>query len=259
MESTVRLQPMKPMYDAVIHDENWTGMTDAKVRRRLQNRLNQRARRRRKEQYVASTFLMQSRGNHIPAGMLSRSPIITNAEILPFALPLSVDHLLSLVQFNVFRALVTNMTILSLPDVFICDEPNIKVSALPLPNHIPPALMPTALQRSVFHHSWMDIFPLPALRDNLICLQGRFDFCDLCDDVVGAMWDDQLEPHDERNGLVVWGEPWDIKSWEVMEGFLKKWGWVLTGCNELIESTNRWRQLRGEKPFLYSDIPVEPF
>lgn len=180
----------------------------------------------------------------------------------PFVIPLSVDHLLTLVQFNAFRGLVTNMQILCLPDMFSCDEPpNMKVVPLPLPKAMPLALMPTSMQRSVAHYSWIDVFPLPALRDNLIQLQESIDTVDLCDDVLGAMWDDQVEPHDERNGLVVWGEPWDVNSWELMEGFVQKWGWMLTGCPELIESTNKWRVLRGEQPFLYHDVvsdrPVE--
>jgi hypothetical protein len=36
-------------------------------------------------------------------------------------------------------------------------------------------------------------------------------------------------------------------GWEVTEGFLRKWGFLLEGCDELIESTNRWRALRGEE------------
>lgn len=173
----------------------------------------------------------------------------------PFVFPLSIDHLLTLVHFNAFRGFVTNMHILCIPYMFSCDEPpSMRVNPLPLPKAMPLALMPTSMQRTVPHYAWIDVFPLPVLRDNLIQLQESIDTCDLCDDVLGAMWDDQVEPHDDRNGVVVWGEPWDVNSWELMEGFVQKWGWMLTGCSELIEATNKWRVLRGERPFLYDDV-----
>lgn len=52
----------------------------------------------------------------------------------------------------------------------------------------------------------------------------------------------------DRRGLILWGEPYQRDSWEVTPGFLKKWWWVMKGCGELVESTNRWRTVRGEKP-----------
>lgn len=175
-----------------------------------------------------------------------------------FYLPLSVDHLLTLVHFNVFRALLTNMTILSLPGFFSCEEPKTTIASLSvplldkIPVGLPPTLVPTPLQRSVQHDAWIDLFPLPELRDNLIRLWGTFDTCEICDDVLGTMYDEEVCRHDERNGLVVWGDPWDVYSWELMEGFVRKWGYILAGCDELIEATNQWRARRGEEPLLLS-------
>jgi hypothetical protein len=54
----------------------------------------------------------------------------------------------------------------------------------------------------------------------------------------------------EKRGVLVWSDPWRADGWEVTEGFLKKWGRLLKGCRELIESTNRWRELRGEEPLV---------
>lgn len=85
-------------------------------------------------------------------------------------------------------------------------------------------------------------------------MQEVIDTCDLCDDVLGSMRNDQLETHEERNGLVPWGEPWDVKSWKIMEGFVEKWSWLLAGCPGLIEATNKWRVLRGQEPFVYCDV-----
>jgi hypothetical protein len=65
METRLMLRPMRPLDEvsfplflirsvlrtnvtsekAMVNDDNWTGLTDAQARRRRQNRLNQRARR----------------------------------------------------------------------------------------------------------------------------------------------------------------------------------------------------------------------
>ncbi|KAF4967686.1 hypothetical protein F66182_17906, partial [Fusarium sp. NRRL 66182] len=153
---------------------------------------------RRKEQVESSrgstTF---SEGDRTKMIMLSAS---ASSRQRPFYFPLSTDYLLTLVHFNVFRALLTNMSILSLPCLFSCEEPKTTIASLSAPllettrlpgKAIPETLMPTPLQRSIPHEAWIDIFPLPALRDNLIRLRGTIDECDLCDDVLGTMYDEE--------------------------------------------------------------------
>lgn len=60
----------------------------------------------------------------------------------------------------------------------------------------------------------------------------------------------------DRNGLILWGEPYRAENWEATPGFLRKWAWAVQGCDDLIESSNRWRSLRGEEPLLFS-VTVE--
>ncbi|XRM45628.1 hypothetical protein ABZX51_008707 [Aspergillus tubingensis] len=161
----------------------------------------------------------------------------------------SADHLLTLSKLNVFRAFMTNMTILGLGNCTTwCDDDD----ALSLFNTLPPeaiqekrlpvSLRPTKIQMQVPHHPWLDFFPLPRLRDNLCLMIDRFDDDELCHDVMG-FWDNASD----TCSLLVWGEPSDPANWEVTEQFLRKWPWVLRGCPELLKSTNRWRQKRGEK------------
>lgn len=50
-----------------------------------------------------------------------------------------------------------------------------------------------------------------------------------------------------RNGLIIWGEPHDMQSWEATPGFLTKWSWAVEGCEDLIAISNRWRNKRGEE------------
>ena len=53
-------------------------------------------------------------------------------------------------------------------------------------------------------------------------------------------------PVAKQRGFLVWGEPWRTSSWEMSEGYVEKWGWMLKGCHELLRSTNRYREQRGE-------------
>ncbi|RSL67064.1 hypothetical protein CEP53_003192 [Fusarium sp. AF-6] len=54
----------------------------------------------------------------------------------------------------------------------------------------------------------------------------------------------------------VWGSvPWDGTSWEVSEEFAKKWWFLIDG--ELLRATNFWRRQRLESNILASDILLE--
>ncbi|KAL4810912.1 hypothetical protein BDV18DRAFT_3404 [Aspergillus unguis] len=159
----------------------------------------------------------------------------------------STDHLLTLCKVNVFRAFMSNMNTLGMSagpgwmedealSPFSTSSPGyVSEENLPL------SLRPTKVQRKMSHHPWLDFFPFPRIRDNLI-MAGNFDDYPLCLDIMG-FW----TVTDEACGLLVWGEPTDPRSWEVSENFLKRWPWVVAGVPELLESTNRWRSSRGEK------------
>jgi hypothetical protein len=117
------------------------------------------------------------------------------------------------------------------------------------------------------------------MRDNLIEREGSFDRRELLMDLMGEMINitpsqpplhkvpnskvsshrslrqmplpathDDDEITSNRKGLIVWGEPHDMRNWEATPGFLAKWHWVVHGCNEVVESSNRWRAIRGEEP-----------
>ncbi len=126
---------------------------------------------------------------------LSTSPnqwFPTSAQSIIF--PLSPDHLITLVQFNVLRATLTNLRLLSLLH-FIPHECSLALNITPshptssLPLAIPPSLQPTALQLETPHAPWIDIIPDAKWRDNLIMAEGKFDEDDMCCDMVGGLWE----------------------------------------------------------------------
>ncbi|KAL5373001.1 hypothetical protein DPSP01_013066 [Paraphaeosphaeria sporulosa] len=70
----------------------------------------------------------------------------------------------------------------------------------------------------------------------------------MCDDICGGLYDGF--DHVESRGLLVWGDPWLVRSWEISPGFAKKWAFLLAGCGEMVSATNTWRESRGEEPLV---------
>jgi hypothetical protein len=159
----------------------------------------------------------------------------------------STDHLLVLVKFNVFRALLNNGKQLGFSTAGeYLDHDALSPFVKPmrpeesLPS-LPVALRPTRLQFQTPHHPCLDLLPDPVMRDNLIRANATYDEDQLCADLIGLSGAPA-----GRSGLVVWGEPWDPAGWEVTKPFLKHWGWALRGCHQLLQATNYWRKRRGE-------------
>lgn len=163
-----------------------------------------------------------------------------------------VDQLLTLIQFNVFRAFLKNTVSLGFTMEWLESEEAVSpfccASNSESPTR-PTSLQPTLLQVTVPHHPWIDLIPHSSVRDNILyALKDDWDDSELCRDLVEFC----QEPK-EQTGMIIWGEPWDPSGWEVTEGFLKKHAWTIMGCTELLMSTNYWRLKRGERK-LFPDI-----
>jgi hypothetical protein len=83
---------------------------------------------------------------------------------------------------------------------------------------LPPALRPTPLQLAVSHAYWIDRFPFPRFRDNLIILKGVVDLGDFIQDLFGTV-----------SLTLKAGVPkatWEPEAWTMSTGFSNKWGYL---------------------------------
>jgi hypothetical protein len=159
------------------------------------------------------------------------------------------DLLLTLIKFNVFRALMANDNTLGFVNQWLqCEaispffrSPSKTQAAV---QTCPANLRPTNLQLTVEHHPWIDLLPDPRMRNNILLLGDDYDDGPLCHDVVDNRHGKQSE------SLIVWGDPCNPDSWEIGEDFYKKWPSVVQGCHRLFKATNDWRVRRGERKLL---------
>lgn len=184
----------------------------------------------------------------IPPLMFYTTAVTFGQPTPPLIFPLSPDHcLLTMVQYNVQRASLFNMAVLSLLEHLPLEcggTLNLPSLTINPPSCVPPELLPTPLQKSTPHEYWIDIFPCHVMRDNLIRFYGQYDAHDLHRDLAKSLYEGFVDG--EQRGCIVWGEPWTVNGWELSEGFVRKWGFLLKGCSGLLASTNRWRESRGE-------------
>ncbi|KAL7811206.1 hypothetical protein V8C44DRAFT_102538 [Trichoderma aethiopicum] len=193
-------------------EDEWRGTTNPDLRRRVQNRLNQRTYRQRRRRMLGVPEKTSSRAvderisiAHASEESLANSSHNTAARIKPTApwytdrasvaaqfraLKLgrhakpspSNDHLLCIMQFNVMRAFGSITSILGLSPTDLLEDDTPSPFSPPLAretsarhlHHIPlpESLLPTALQKSTAHHPWIDILPFPQMRDNLLRLEA---------------------------------------------------------------------------------------
>ncbi|KAF7174341.1 hypothetical protein CNMCM5623_006942 [Aspergillus felis] len=259
-------------------------MGDSKERRKIQNRLNQRASRRRKAilsshgpgsstrkwtVYVAPSqeTATSLRLNHNPTegendtatvhfcylSLETRQLVLNllhdrvNRGIITHAL--SSELLLPVTQWNIIRAMSTNATTMGLTVALLAGDIISPFNTCgPVRATLPPSLQPTYLQKSIIHHPWIDLCAVSSVRDALLRNLHLYSEDELCEDLFKGS-SDSTQP----TGLLTWGEAWDPSGYEISEKMFRKWGWLWRECPEVIWSTNYWRLQRGEETLVISD------
>lgn len=165
-----------------------------------------------------------------------------------------VSQLPFLITVNINIAFANNATLIGFDRALICMDDSISIfnqsGPSPASSTRPQTLEPTPMQSNVVHHPWFDVFPFPKFRDNIIqaVATGVLDDDDLCANIAEINY-----ANTEKPSLIVWGESSNPQCWEASVLFLRKWGWLLEGCPEILETTNKWRQSRGEKLLYWYD------
>ncbi|KAM0428544.1 hypothetical protein ACHAPT_006904 [Fusarium lateritium] len=248
-------------------EDDWTGVTKSADRRKRQNRLNQRAYRRRKlaqhdDDQAVGTTSWPLDGYLMIEDPQKRAVTYAFMQLAQVQYSLKnhrLSYLPSLIRLNAVNALSHNARSIGLPLDGLCRDEMISrfnvygpksLQGINVEQSYPENLRPTQLQLSFEHHPWSDLLPVPRLRDNILqgVMNETFDEDELCNDILSVVSSRQLD----ETFFIIWGDPSDVYGWEVSVGFIKKWGWLLRGCPELIESTNRWRLQRGESKIEFS-------
>ncbi|OJK00077.1 hypothetical protein ASPACDRAFT_1880550 [Aspergillus aculeatus ATCC 16872] len=279
--TTVTLAQMPQQNHLWVPEDDWTGVVDRRRRRRLQNRLNQRAYRMKQKainQFSASegattesTFnvLVQARNitTHSTDSPRSHSPDEPDDNDLDCHLvpqgalqfrrqfeaiaqqsfrlgSPQIEHLVSLRRLNVHRAINENIRALGMTPAWVQPDDALSIFNLSVPGSSE-AQIPPSLQPTPIQR----LVPHHPWLDffpfprmrDVMILAGDRLDEDELCRDLMAFWD----THNTGASLVVWGTPWDPRNWEATEEFVRKWRWLLVGSPELLVSTNWWRAKRG--------------
>lgn len=93
----------------------------------------------------------------------------------------------------------------------ICQNNTISIFSYTSPNSpheaVPLSLRATLLQQQISYYLWLDIFPFPRIRDNLILAGNALNDDELCHNLIG-FWDTR----NDNTTLLVWGISWDLQN-----------------------------------------------
>jgi hypothetical protein len=284
-----------PGFRITTTNENWRGKNDPAERRRIQNRLNQRAFRERQRtgettksaspqkqaesgdegnncgekeddnEEVSSSEdesddgddddAQQSNPSSPPPGLtqphftgqVSRAACTPSTSIPSTETPW--DELAQLINRNFMQAVRANAQRLGLKLTALSAGTATNTPRLRNTANLPPTLTPVEVQHQLPHDPLIDTIPHARLRFNIIraIATGNLDAArfSACLRRSGAVVNVQGEAR--RSGLIVWNFPEQLASWELSEGFVMVWGFLLEGCDDFVAATNVWRNRRGER------------
>ncbi|KAK3720382.1 hypothetical protein LTR37_003793 [Vermiconidia calcicola] len=266
--------PAIPIATVTTSNENWRGKNDPAERRRIQNRLNQRAFRQRQrsgespKQYKSRSTSQhqeseedeessessssessapspdsEGRVSSEPTEGRSSSTVATEAGHV-------WDELGQLINRNFMAAAVTNAQHIGINLVALrAGTPSKTPRATN--RQISATLTPVELQYQVSHDPIIDVIPHARLRFNILraIATRQIEAAEFSKCLRASGGLELLNGSWQRSGVVVWSAPEQVGSWELSESFVRRWIVVLQGCEDLIAATNCWRNRRGERLF----------
>jgi hypothetical protein len=159
------------------------------------------------------------------------------------------DELAQLINRNFMQAVSANARRLGLNLTALGSGTATSTPRLRNPANLPPTLKPVEVQHQLPHDPLIDTIPHARLRFNVLraIATGNLDAArfSACLRRSGAVVNVQGEAR--RSGLIVWNFPEQLASWELSEGFVMIWGFLLEGCEDFVAATNVWRSRRGER------------
>lgn len=254
-------------FSVTVTNENWKGKNDPTERRRIQNRINQRAfRQRQREGESPKQYRTRATSSDSPEPQLAIAKMYaedhdnSTCQAQPRCqtdgrLESSEGHrfdlLACLINRNFHAAASSNARHLGISQSAVHSTSLTLTPTQHANSSAGLTLQPVTLQHQILHDPIIDILPHARLRHNIMMAiaASRIDAKLLCDDLRCSGGLICIQGSWQRCGLVLWGSPQDSQSWEISAGFMYRWGHFLQGCEDLLASTNVWRAQRGEPCF----------
>ncbi|KAF2180554.1 hypothetical protein K469DRAFT_274587 [Zopfia rhizophila CBS 207.26] len=92
----------------------------------------------------------------------------------------------------------------------------VPAKSLPVASDIPPPLHPTPLQLITIHARWIDRFPFPKMRNNMISMSSIVDDEEFLSDLFTI----------PSFNLTPGRATWDPRAWKIEKSFAEKWGYL---------------------------------